>query len=74
MLKRKHGIKISKKLTHIVRSGQSRHIVITDKDNKPVLRFPILFFVVITLIMPILVGILVFLFLLSEYHAVIETS
>jgi uncharacterized membrane protein YdbT with pleckstrin-like domain len=72
MILKKHGERLSKKLTKIVRSGHVRRIVITDKHNNPVIQFPVLGFVVVTLILPIAVGILIFLFLMSEYHAVVK--
>ncbi len=68
----KHGEKVSKKLTQIVKGGHARRIVITDKHNTPVLHFPVLFFIIVSLFLPLVVGVLIFLFLISEYHAVVE--
>lgn len=71
---KKKGEKVSKHLTGLVKGGHARKIIITDPQNKPVLHFPLLFFVIITLLLPVLAGILIFFFLLSEYHAVVEKS
>jgi hypothetical protein len=68
----RHGSAISKKLGDLTRGGHGRRIHITDRENNTVLHFPLLFFVVVTLLLPVFVGILIFLFLLSEYHAVVE--
>ncbi len=68
----RRGKKVSAKLTDMVRGGHGRRVLITDKDNKTVLHFPVLFFVIVTLLLPVVVGVLIFLFLLSEYHAVVE--
>lgn len=73
MFKREHGEKLSKKLTQIAKKSHATKIVITDKNNHPLLRFPLALFIVITLIMPLVVGIFLFFFLLSELHAVFET-
>lgn len=70
----RRGEKVSKHLTGLVKGGHRRKIIITDPHNKPVLHFPLLFFVIITLLLPVLAGILIFFFLLSEYHAVVEKS
>lgn len=67
-----HGENISKKLTWLVKSGHGRHIIITDKHNNHVMNFPILFFVIAALFLPLVVGVGIFIFLLSEYHAIVE--
>ena len=68
----KHGKILSKKLTHLVKAGHAKRIVITDNRNNRVIHFPVMFFAVITILFPLAVGVLLFIFLLSEYHAVLE--
>jgi hypothetical protein len=70
----KHGKVISKKLSHIVHRGHAKRVIITDKDNNPVLHFPLLFIVLVIVLLPVFAGILIFLFLLSEYHAVMDKA
>ncbi len=67
-----NGQKVSKRLTNLVHESHYRKVVILNEDGSPLLEFPLLLGVIVTLILPILVGFLLFFFLVSGWHAVIE--
>jgi len=69
---KRQGEAFSDKLSKFMRKAHKKRIIITDSKNNHVFHFPILFFIVITLLLPVFVGILIFIFLLTEYHAILE--
>lgn len=67
---KKHGGKVSDKLSQVMKGGHKRRIIITDKHNNAIVHLPVLLLVVVTLIVPILAGFILIIFLQSDYHAI----
>jgi hypothetical protein len=67
-----NGRKISNKLTNLVHESHYRKIIVLNEDGSPLLEFPLLLGVIVTLILPVLVGFLLLFFLMSGWHAMVE--
>ena len=67
-----HGKQLSDSLTSLVHEGHYRKVIVLNEDGTPLLEFPLLLGIVVTLILPVLVGFVLIFFLMSGWHAVVQ--
>lgn len=64
----KHAEQISQKLTDLTHKSRRYKFVIADKDEKPILKLPLLLAIVLLIIMPIAFGLFLATILFTGYH------
>jgi hypothetical protein len=66
------GKELSQRLTSMVHEGHYRKVIVQNEDGTPLFEFPLLLGIVVTLILPIVVGFVLLLFLMSGWHAIVQ--
>lgn len=69
---RHHGEKVSQKLTDLTRESHFRKVIFHTRKGEQVMKFPLLFGIIVTLILPLFVTLGLFIFLLYGGNIIVE--
>lgn len=67
-----HGGRVSQKLTNMVHESHYQKVILHNKHGDPLLKFPLLLGIIITLLFPILIGIALTIFFVMEGNLIVE--
>ncbi len=67
-----YGARLSQKLTDLAHESHLRKVTVHNKHEEPVMQFPLLFGIVITLLLPIFVGIALAWLFITEGNLFVE--
>gem|GEM_PF-2369529 len=68
----RHGKKVSQKMTDVVHASHFRKVVLHNKKEETLMRFPLLLGILVTILFPLLVAFLLLLFFLYGGNLVVE--
>ena len=67
-----HGQKASQKLTDLVHKSHFHKVVLHNKKNETIMKFPLLLGIIVTILFPLLIAFLLLLFLIYGGNLVVE--
>jgi hypothetical protein len=68
----RHGEKVSKKLVDLTHQAHHHKVTLHSKHERPLIKFPLLLGILITLLLPVLSGIVLLTLLVNEGNLTVE--